>query len=121
MAVKMSDKTCSREGCGNHISTQNKTGVCTPCQQGYPPGSAGSKAGKKKPRATKPKADVLDRLELGVVEAKLPKAKSDAQKRFRVVAEAMGHDPEALLNTYCEGWLAAVKQAVDTIEAPVRE
>lgn len=75
--------------------------------------------GGGKPRARKSDDDrVLDALDLAKSAEAPPKTKSDAMKRFRVVAEAMGYDAEQLLSTYCEGWLAAVKAEIDKIEAP---
>jgi hypothetical protein len=37
------------------------------------------------------------------------RAKSDAQKRFKVVATALGVDPDKLIAEFCEGWLERVR------------
>lgn len=46
-----------------------------------------------------------------------PKKKSDALKRMRLVAEAFGYDADELLATYAEGWLAAVRENIEKLEA----
>lgn len=40
------------------------------------------------------------------------KSKSDVLKRFRLVADAMGLDPDQMLEEYAAGWLELVKEKV---------
>ena len=103
-------KTCAK--CGKKLRSDNTKGICGqagPCARRAAAGGVAADAGDD---------DILERTGGTKPAEAPPKTKSDAMKRFRVVAEAMGYDPEQLLSTYCEGWLAAVKAEVDKIEAP---
>jgi hypothetical protein len=114
------EKTCAK--CGKKLRKNTSFATCTEhrtkkeIQEAWRRSAEQQrlKAGAK-PRA--PKADADDAV---LERAGLPKTppKTDAVKRFRVVAEAMGYEPDELLAKYCEGWLAAVKESVDKFEAP---
>lgn len=95
--------------CGKKLRADNTKGVCGKCQ-------SNGKRLENAPRGDAGDDQVLERTAL----PKTP-PKSDAVKRFRVVAEAMGYDADELLATYAEGWLAAVKQSVDQLERPASE
>lgn len=100
------EKKCSK--CGWKLRADNTKGICgtaSACKRRVDSGW--------KPADDDAGDDVLDRTSLPKTP---PKTKSDALKRFRAVAEAMGHDPDELLAQYCEGWLLAVKEAVDKVQ-----
>lgn len=115
------DRTCSKTGCKNKISSQNKTGVCTPCQQGYPVGSDGWKpAAKKSAGSSKPDADdaMLERVETSSVKppppakAKKPKAPEGPPaeiEEFFKLTEALGLDGQKMLDDWCRHWVAKVR------------
>lgn len=41
----------------------------------------------------------------GQAPVRSPKPKADALKRFKLVASALGVNPDALIAEFCEGWL----------------
>lgn len=87
-------KTCSRPGCEKKLRRTNTHGVCrTGCHSPDAP-EAARVVGKAKP--TKSSAP-----------------STDALKNFRVVATALGLDPEALLAEFAESWLKALRDQVD--------
>jgi hypothetical protein len=111
---------CSRAGCPNRISAQNKSGVCTACQQGRTAHLAG--AAPKKPRAKRRDSDgaVLDRvmppprLEDGPLVDDEAKAEQHAAiektdetwlAKFYRLHEALGLDPEAAIEEHCRAWV----------------
>lgn len=84
-------KTCSRPGCGKQLRERNQSGLCT----------SGCRS---------PEAPSYVREGGGSTEAT---ASDDVMKRFRVVAKALGKDPDAILRDAAEEWLAAVAKAVE--------
>jgi hypothetical protein len=85
--------TCSK--CGWKLRRNNTTGIC-------------SNAKACRSREAGAEDDVLDRTSL-----QPPPKKSDALRRFRTVAEALGQDPDKLLADWCEGWLGRLKTNVE--------
>ena len=93
-------KTCSRAGCGKTLRSTNTQGVCgSGCLSDEAPPSmrAGGSAGGRSKAA---KVDA-------------PPAAPGALGRFRVVAEALGKDPDALLEAFAESWLGALRERVE--------
>lgn len=41
------------------------------------------------------------------------KARSDVVKRFKVVATAVGVDPDKLIAEFCEGWLERIRTSAN--------
>lgn len=96
----MSDsKTCSREGCGKKLRPRNKKGVCSSgCLSPDAPRSLRAKGtGQPGPAQA----------------ASLPSSNPQSLVRFRVVAEALGKDPDALLEEFAQGWLDELRGRVE--------
>lgn len=82
-------RSCGRPGCNKKLRSNNTTGVCaTNCQSNDAP--AGTRA-------------------VGDSSG----GRSDVMRRFKVVATALGKDPNAILEDAAATWLDAVKKAVD--------
>ena len=88
----MTDKFCSRSGCTKKLRPTNTTGMCA--------------TGCLSPDAMPSQRQVGNRGP-GRGEA------SSVMKRFRVVATALGKDPNAILDEAAQGWLDAVMKAVE--------
>ena len=86
-------RTCSREGCENRLGPNNKSGICSPCQQKRP-------LTAQPPRMRVPKAKPAT--------TPSPTSRSD----FQAVTRALGFDPEALIDGFCEEWLAKLRAKV---------
>lgn len=106
------EKFCSK--CGKQLRSDNTKGYC-----GVATACARRVAAGARPPSTDD--EVLARAVRGEATTPPKTDRRDALKRFRTVAEAFGYDPDGLLATYAEGWLAAVKQSVDKLEAPANE
>jgi hypothetical protein len=113
---------CTKPGCTNKISAQNKSGVCTPCQQGrtahLPGGAASKRAARRSARASTPDADdaVLERIgmsaEAGVAAAvELAETAADAADakswfdKFVLLHQALGLDPHEAIEEHCRTWV----------------
>lgn len=85
--------------CKKKLRTDNSRGACSEClAKGRPiPNGEGE-------------VDELAGLKLAPAKSK---TRSDTIKRFRIVAEAMGKDPDKMLEEYAEGWLELLKQKVE--------
>lgn len=124
---RLTDKTCSREGCDNRISAANKTGVCTPCQQGRRPGARSSKPASPRPARASKRRDaddaVLDRVGMNetVVEtvdaahralaapaAEAPPTPPGEKTWFDKYCElhaALGLDANQAIEDHCQAWV----------------
>lgn len=93
----MSDvKTCSRPGCGKKLNANNTKGVCNSgCRSAEAPPSM------RAPTATPSTRRPVKRAAAG-----------EALERFRAVAEALGMDPDAVLEEFAEAWLAELREKV---------
>lgn len=80
----MADRNCSK--CGKKLHWKNKGGECPDCRPAAP--AAGGGQGSSR-------------------------AKSDVVKRFKVVASALGVDPDNLIAEFCEGWLERVRTSAN--------
>jgi hypothetical protein len=109
-------KTCSREGCTNPLGPANKSGVCSPCQQGRTAHLSG--AVPKPPRKRKDADDaVLARA--GLAET-IDKAPADSAAlaaptpdetwlaKFYRLHEALGLDADGAIEEHCRSWVEAV-------------
>lgn len=87
------DRTCGRPGCNKKLRASNTNGVCASgCLSSDAPPSL--RAGGSSTSS-----------ETG--------GRSDVMRRFKVVATALGKDPNAILEDAAATWLDAVKKAVD--------
>lgn len=92
----MSDvKTCSRPGCGKKLNANNTKGVChSGCRSAEAPPSMRA---HDTPSTRRP----VKRASAG-----------EALERFRAVSEALGMDPDAVLEEFAEAWLAELREKV---------
>ena len=92
--------------CGKKLRKDNRVGVCgdaTACRARVAAGADSSIYEVKAPSEsrTKPKAEPPE------TKHALP-----AMERFRIVADALGEDADALLEAFAESWLAQLKERV---------
>jgi hypothetical protein len=98
-----SDKVCSRPGCGKGLQARNRKGVCTSgCLS--PEASPSVRA-----RGVGAATDELDVDVRGGELSSKAKQRKETLQRFRVVASALGRDPDELLHAFAEGWLAELR------------
>lgn len=116
MPPKMSDTLCSREGCDNQLSSQNKSGVCAPCQQGRKPFML-SRAAVRKPKRTRRADDeLLERAGLAETKAdEAPPAAVAAKDetwlaKFYRLHEALGLNAEEAIEEFCQDWVEKVTE-----------
>lgn len=88
-ASAVEPKTCPQ--CGKKLRADNTRGACSSCL---------SKAGASSLSPTK------------------KKAKADTKKRFRIVAEALGADADALLEEFMSGWLENIRAKANLDDLP---
>lgn len=86
-------RSCGRPGCNKKLRTSNTSGVCwSGCLSPDAPASiradSSSSASGSAPR-------------------------SDVMRRFKVVATALGKDPNAILEEAAKEWLSALEKAVE--------
>lgn len=112
--------SCSREGCQNKISSQNKSGVCTPCQQGYPVGGKRSKLAARTPARASTSRDADDDAldSEGLDEPAADEAPPETEEAppesadlrdFFTLAEALGLDAQKMLDGWCRQWVEKVR------------
>lgn len=89
-------KTCTRSDCGKTLRDSNTTGMCS--------------SGCRSPEA--PASLRAPGVELDGAPGKRRSA-SDTIKRFRIVAFALGKDPDAILEEAAQAWLDVVAKAVE--------
>lgn len=107
----MEEKTCTK--CGKKLRRDNVAGVCgdaKACRARVAAGADSSIYDVKAPSESREqvKAAAVDfggRLQ--VEKHALP-----ALERFRIVADALGEDADALLEAFAESWLAQLKERV---------
>lgn len=87
----MSDeKHCVK--CSRKLRSDNTGDTCSYCKKGLRPPTGGEATGEQ-PTTKR-------------------RAASDTLKRFRVVANALGKDPDAILEEAAQEWLSAIEKAV---------
>ena len=86
--------TCSRRGCEKKLRSNNTTGHCgSGCHSlDAPPSQQDRRVTKAAPAAAAPAAP-------------------DAMARFRVVVDALGHDPDAILADFAQLWLDELRKS----------
>ncbi len=84
----MTERLC--EKCGSKLSANNTGVLCVHCKRASKSGTPGMG------RVASPEHDTL--------------------KRFRMAAQTLGKDPDALLAGYAQRWLAGVLAKVDSIQ-----
>jgi hypothetical protein len=100
------ETTCSRPGCSKKLRSNNTTGRCaTNCQSPEAPPShraAGVDGvdGARAPRKSTTRAEPA-------------REAGSALAKFRLVVEALGRDPDAVLEEFAGGWLEALAQKLD--------
>jgi hypothetical protein len=110
----MNDKTCTRTDCGKKLRNDNSSGKCSSsCRSPEAPPSlraegvqAAVKASPTAPALTPPRvwsAAPTDTVTL------MPLAK------FRMVAEAIGKDPAAILNEFAQAWLDGLAEKLEDV------
>lgn len=87
----MSDRKCTK--CEKPLRSNNQHDTCHACRLGGPISVDADGGGQPVPRKAKAQGDVV--------------------KRFKVVATALGVDPDKLIGEFCEGWLARVRSSAD--------
>lgn len=89
----MSDRKCTN--CSKQLRSNNQHETCSECRKTGAATAEGDGGGQT---ASRPPTR---------------KAKTDAQKRFKVVASALGVDPDNLIAEFCEGWLARIRTSAN--------
>lgn len=85
--------TCSRPGCEKKLRSSNTKGVCaTGCRSPEAPPATRAKGTRS---ASSPRTTT----------AAQPRDESIALDRFRLVAEALGKSPDAILSEFAQAWL----------------
>jgi hypothetical protein len=84
----MSDRNCTK--CGKNLRSNNQGDDCWACRKAAPTDGGPVESG---PASRKPKPGVV--------------------KRFKVVASALGVDPDNLISEFCEGWLERVRSSAN--------
>lgn len=98
----MPDTICSRPGCDKKLRSSNTKGVCaTGCRSSEAPPAA---------RATGTRSESSPR---SISPAKVTAEASSALERFRVVAEALGKDADAILSEFAQAWLDELAAKVE--------
>lgn len=96
-------KTCLRPGCGKTLRRDNAKGVCsTNCKSPDAPLGQQSREvnGGDSTSTSAPSSS--------------PRVSTDsALKRFKLVAAALGKNPEAILEEFAEEWLEQVLKAIE--------
>lgn len=77
----MEAKNCSK-GCGRTLGPNNRSGICTPCQNG------------------------------GTEREKKPAPTSDVKKQFRALTAALDVDGDELVERFMQGWIDNLKSRV---------
>jgi hypothetical protein len=90
--------TCSRNGCGKKLRSNNTKGVCgSGCLSPEAPSYMRAGVAVKSPRVSKaPKADA-----------------ADVMARFRAVATGLGKSPDVILQDAAQAWLLALEELLD--------
>ncbi len=97
-------KHCARSGCGKRLYANNTKGVCA---------NKGKCAGKDELERFVPAATAEAPPKTRLVETRIAKtAASDALGRFRLLAEALGFDPEEVLGQFANEWLERARHAL---------
>lgn len=109
----MTDKTCSRPGCDKKLRSNNTSGKCsTGCRspEAAPSQRAADVEGTVKASQTAPVAKVSRG-------APAPTSGDEVSltplAKFRMVAEALGKDPAAILNEFAGAWLEALAEKLE--------
>lgn len=88
----MSERTCST--CSKKLRKNNSGDLCTSCRRGP---DVGAPVTKRKPVPVKAAND---------------EAPDSVLAKFRVVADALGENPDAILADYAQGWLDRLRAKV---------
>ena len=100
-------KTCSRPGCEKKLRSDNSSGKCASncLSSEAPPAHRAKGAGSRVTivdDATPPRAKAPKRTENGA-----------SLTRFRLVADALGKDADAILEEFAQAWLEALAQKLE--------
>jgi len=83
------EKTCPH--CGKKLRIDNTRGACSACL------AAGKSPGASEDDSSRGKT----------------KGRSDVLKRFRIIAHALGKDPDAILEEAAQAWLDTIAKAIE--------
>lgn len=102
-------KHCTRPGCGKKLRSSNTKGTCgSGCLSSEAPAY---QRAKDVEGGTAPV--VRARPKKREVEAPSP----EGLERFRVVATALGKDPDALIAAFAESWLEALRERLEEADS----
>jgi hypothetical protein len=101
-------KTCSRIGCGKQLRDSNSKGVCSSgCRSmEAPPAQRADELRDAAPKAKRTTAPTVATPADGKTEL----------ERFRIVAPALGHDAEALLEAFAHEWLDVIRGRLEAAD-----
>lgn len=89
--------TCSRTGCTKKLNANNRSGACaTGCLSPEAPASVRAKGKEPAAIGTPPQDGAMV-------------ASTGALARFRTVAEALGFEPDDILEEFAQEWLNGLK------------
>lgn len=99
-------KTCARSGCGRRLRSDNVKGVCSMLKN-----CGGS--GEAPPKTTEPKTAIRREVFITPLDPPSPEGSpAETLRRFRLLAEAIGFDPDEALAELASSWLARAGSAV---------
>lgn len=118
----MSEKTCTRDGCGKKLRSNNTKGICSSgcLSSDAPPTHRAAGvidiAVMRKPGVELEPAKVELRAEKKQKRsAKAAREEQDHEetlRRFRLLAEALGVDADQVLATFAESWISKARDAI---------
>lgn len=105
-------KTCTRAGCGKALRSNNTKGVCgsgclsseaPPAKRANRYAEAEERGGGDRPTPpTPPRPGAL-----------VPAGGQESVERFRLVAGALGLDPNQVLGQFADAWLAGLRNRIE--------
>lgn len=93
-------RSCTQDGCSNSIRSNNTTGYCPDHKYQW------QRDGSASPRKPSQKKNAE------------PTNGADVRERFEQLAKGLGKDPEQLISTFCEGWVANIQAAAESALNP---
>ena len=100
-------KHCSRSGCGKKLRSSNTKGTCgSGCLSPEAPAY-------QRAKSVEASSEPIKR-----VKRQAPaESSSEGLERFRVVATALGKDPDELIAAFAESWLGALRERLEEADA----
>ncbi len=91
MSEAKAERICSAEGCGKKLHGNNKGDACRGCITGE----------RTAPKPAKAARTVV-----------APRREGDGLERFKVVATALGYEPDELMASFAAAWLEQLREKV---------